>query len=221
MPARSDRPPADVLRRRPSEPERPRSSAGRNTCGRPVSVTTVSTATGSAGSATSAARSQARRTRSASISATGARRVDTASARSPAAPKPTGRGGLRREPVDDGIRDLDLRPNFEQGPGGRSDAYVHSLMGDARPGEVDPGALGARVESLFERIAQIADERLFERGSPAACAGHLRRSVRNRHRALPGQHRRHRRALVARHQAGSAATSSPRTLRTPTTAASR
>jgi hypothetical protein len=24
--------------------------------------------------------------------------------------------------------------------------YVHSLMGDARPGEVDPGALGSRVE---------------------------------------------------------------------------
>ena len=32
--------------------------------------------------------------------------------------------------------------------------YVHSLMGDARPGEVDPGALGSRVEALFERIAR-------------------------------------------------------------------
>jgi Sortase domain len=34
--------------------------------------------------------------------------------------------------------------------------YVHSLMGDARPGEIDPGALGSRVESLFERIAREA-----------------------------------------------------------------
>jgi Sortase domain len=34
--------------------------------------------------------------------------------------------------------------------------YVHSLMGDARPGEVDPGALAPRVESLFERIAREA-----------------------------------------------------------------
>lgn len=34
--------------------------------------------------------------------------------------------------------------------------YVHSLMGDARPGEIDPGALSPRVASLVERIARDA-----------------------------------------------------------------
>jgi hypothetical protein len=34
--------------------------------------------------------------------------------------------------------------------------YVHSLMGDGRPGEVDPAALGARVATLYERIARAS-----------------------------------------------------------------
>jgi hypothetical protein len=34
--------------------------------------------------------------------------------------------------------------------------YVHSLMGDARPGEVDPTALGPTVASQFTRIARDA-----------------------------------------------------------------
>jgi Sortase domain/Bacterial Ig-like domain (group 1) len=32
--------------------------------------------------------------------------------------------------------------------------YVHSLMGDARPGEVDPAALGPAVASIYERVAR-------------------------------------------------------------------
>jgi hypothetical protein len=32
--------------------------------------------------------------------------------------------------------------------------YVHSLMGDARPGEVDPAAIGPGVAALYERIAR-------------------------------------------------------------------
>src|SRR5262245_14373772 len=35
--------------------------------------------------------------------------------------------------------------------------YVHSLMGDARPGEIDPGAIDASVEALFARIAREAE----------------------------------------------------------------
>jgi hypothetical protein len=31
--------------------------------------------------------------------------------------------------------------------------YVHSLMGDARPGEVDPAAIGPAVTALYQRIA--------------------------------------------------------------------
>jgi sortase family protein len=31
--------------------------------------------------------------------------------------------------------------------------YVHSLIGDARPGEADPAALGARVVALYKRVA--------------------------------------------------------------------
>ncbi|HZQ63876.1 MAG TPA: sortase [Gaiellaceae bacterium] len=34
--------------------------------------------------------------------------------------------------------------------------YVHSLMGDARPGEVDPDVLNPTVESLYARIARDA-----------------------------------------------------------------
>jgi hypothetical protein len=34
--------------------------------------------------------------------------------------------------------------------------YVHSLMGDARPGEVDPEALGQRVVDLYDRVARDA-----------------------------------------------------------------
>jgi hypothetical protein len=34
--------------------------------------------------------------------------------------------------------------------------YVHSLMGDGRPGEVDPASLGPGVRSLFRRIARDA-----------------------------------------------------------------
>lgn len=34
--------------------------------------------------------------------------------------------------------------------------YVHSLMGDGRPGEVDPAALGPRVASLYRRIARAS-----------------------------------------------------------------
>jgi hypothetical protein len=32
--------------------------------------------------------------------------------------------------------------------------YVHSLMGDARPGEVDPNAIGRGIPALYERIAR-------------------------------------------------------------------
>src|SRR2546423_3303388 len=31
--------------------------------------------------------------------------------------------------------------------------YVHSLMGDARPGEIAPSALGPAVTKLYDRIA--------------------------------------------------------------------
>src|SRR5262245_22226434 len=34
--------------------------------------------------------------------------------------------------------------------------YVHSLMGDARPGEVDPAAIGPGVQALYTRIAAEA-----------------------------------------------------------------
>ena len=34
--------------------------------------------------------------------------------------------------------------------------YVHSLMGDARPGEVDPAALSNAVESIYTRVARDA-----------------------------------------------------------------
>jgi hypothetical protein len=34
--------------------------------------------------------------------------------------------------------------------------YVHSLMGDAAPGEVDPGALGSAVTALYQRVAADA-----------------------------------------------------------------
>jgi hypothetical protein len=34
--------------------------------------------------------------------------------------------------------------------------YVHSLMGDARPGEVDPAQLGSEVSTLYRRIARDA-----------------------------------------------------------------
>ncbi len=32
--------------------------------------------------------------------------------------------------------------------------YVHSLMGDAAPGEADPNALGRGIPALYERIAR-------------------------------------------------------------------
>jgi hypothetical protein len=35
--------------------------------------------------------------------------------------------------------------------------YVHSLMGDARPGEVDPAALGQAVTTLYRKIASAAE----------------------------------------------------------------
>ena len=35
--------------------------------------------------------------------------------------------------------------------------YVHSQMGDAAPGEVDPGALGPAVSSIFERVARDSE----------------------------------------------------------------
>src|SRR5207244_12363071 len=34
--------------------------------------------------------------------------------------------------------------------------YVHSLMGDARPGELDPSPLGPAVASLYREIARAA-----------------------------------------------------------------
>ena len=34
--------------------------------------------------------------------------------------------------------------------------YVHSLMGDARQGEVDPAAVSARVAALFRRVSNAA-----------------------------------------------------------------
>ena len=40
--------------------------------------------------------------------------------------------------------------------------YVHSLMDDARPGEIDPAALGPAVVKLYKRIA--ADATLATRG---------------------------------------------------------
>jgi hypothetical protein len=35
--------------------------------------------------------------------------------------------------------------------------YVHSQMGDAAPGEVDPGALNSAVSSIFDRVARDAE----------------------------------------------------------------
>ena len=35
--------------------------------------------------------------------------------------------------------------------------YVHSLMGDARPGEVDPAAIGPQVASIYRQVAADAD----------------------------------------------------------------